>query len=99
MADRLDLVIIGADPGNYVTAIRGTKLRLMVAMVESRGVGRTCLGRGCTLAKAVVHASQLYRETKESGQFGIFAESVRYEYSKILEYKERTPGGLRQRME
>ena len=41
----------------------------------------------------------VYREMKEGGQFGIFAENVRYEYDKILEYKEGTSGSLRQGVE
>ena len=90
MADIFDLVIIGAGPGGYVAAIKGAKLGLSVAVVENREVGGTCLNRGCIPAKAMIHASQLYREMKEGWQFGIFAENVRYEYDKILEYKEGT---------
>ena len=39
MADRFDLVIIGAGPGGYVAAIKGAKLGLTVAVVENREVG------------------------------------------------------------
>ena len=99
MADTFDLVIIGAGPGGYVAAIKGARLGLTVAVVENREVGGTCLNRGCIPAKAMIHASQLYREMKEGGQFGIFAENVRYEYDKILEYKEGTSGSLRQGVE
>ena len=99
MADIFDLVIIGAGPGGYVAAIKGAKLGLSVAVVESREVGGTCLNRGCIPAKAMIHASRLYREMKEGGQFGIFSENVRYEYDKILEYKEGTSGSLRQGVE
>ena len=99
MADIFDLVIIGAGPGGYVAAIKGAKLGLSVAVVENREVGGTCLNRGCIPAKAMIHASQLYREMKEGGHFGIFAENVRYEYDKILEYKEGTSGSLRQGVE
>ena len=99
MADIFDLVIIGAGPGGYVAAIKGAKLGLSVAVVENREVGGTCLNRGCIPAKAMIHASQVYREMKEGGQFGIFAENVRFEYDKILEYKEGTSGSLRQGVE
>lgn len=67
MADIFDLVIIGAGPGGYVAAIKGAKLGLSVAVVENREVGGTCLNRGCIPAKAMIHASQLYREMKEGG--------------------------------
>ena len=39
------------------------------------------------------------RPLSEGGGFGIFAENVRYEYDKILEYKEGTSGSLRQGVE
>ena len=64
MADIFDLVIIGAGPGGYVAAIKGAKLGLSVAVVENREVGGTCLNRGCIPAKAMIHASQLYREMR-----------------------------------
>lgn len=99
MAETFDLVIIGAGPGGYVAAIKGAKLGLRTAVVENREVGGTCLNRGCIPAKAMIHASQLYREIKEGGQFGVFAENVRYDYDKILEYKNETSGNLRQGIE
>lgn len=95
MAEVYDLVIIGAGPGGYVAAIKGAKLGLRCAVVENREVGGTCLNRGCIPAKAMIHASQLFREIKEGGQFGIFAEDVRYDYDKILAYKNETSGSLR----
>jgi dihydrolipoamide dehydrogenase len=36
MADRYDLVVIGAGPGGYVGAIRAAQLGLRVAVVEKR---------------------------------------------------------------
>ena len=44
MADIFDLVIIGAGPGGYVAAIKGAKLGLSVAVVESRDVKTRCRG-------------------------------------------------------
>ena len=35
MADRFDLVFIGAGPGGYVAAIKGAKLGLTVAVVKT----------------------------------------------------------------
>lgn len=86
--EKYDVIIIGAGPGGYVCGIQTAKAGLRTAIVEDREVGGTCLNRGCIPAKAMVHASSVYREMKESHQFGIFASDVRFDYGKILEYKE-----------
>lgn len=58
-----DLVIIGTGPGGYVCAIRAAQLGLKVAVVEKRKThGGTCLNVGCIPSKAMLHASELFRE-------------------------------------
>ncbi len=95
MDNRFDLLVIGAGPGGYVAAIKAAKLGLRTAVVENREVGGTCLNRGCIPAKAMIHASSLYRESKEGEQFGIVANDVTYDYGKILDYKNDTSTNLR----
>ncbi len=90
MNKQYDLIVIGAGPGGYVAAIRAAKLGLSVAIVEEDRVGGTCLNRGCIPAKAMLHASALYQEAKEGERFGVLAPEVRYDYSAILAYKEKT---------
>lgn len=61
MADRYDLVVIGAGPGGYVAAIRAAQLGLKVACVEKRAsLGGTCLNIGCIPSKALLDSSELY---------------------------------------
>ncbi len=90
MEGQFDLIVIGAGPGGYVAAIKAAKLGLKTAVIENREVGGTCLNRGCIPAKAMIHASSIYREMQNSEEIGIFASEVTYDYGKILEYKERT---------
>lgn len=99
MKEKFDLIIIGAGPGGYVAAIKAAHLGLDTAVVESGELGGTCLNRGCIPTKAMIHASSLYREIQEGGKFGIFADDVRYDYSKILAYKDETSLALRQGIE
>ena len=47
MADKYDLVVIGAGPGGYVAAIRATQLGLKTAVVERERAGGICLNWGC----------------------------------------------------
>jgi len=72
MADRYDVVIIGAGPGGYVAAIRAAQLGLKAACVESRAsLGGTCLNIGCIPSKALLQSSHKFagagRELAEHG--------------------------------
>ena len=100
MSEKYDLIVIGAGPGGYVAAIRGAQKGLNVAVIEADRVGGTCLNRGCIPTKAMIHASSLYREMLEGDRFGVTAEGVSYDYSKICDYKQETVdtlvGGVRQ---
>jgi dihydrolipoyl dehydrogenase len=60
-----DLIVIGTGPGGYVCAIRAAQLGLTVAVVEKRTThGGTCLNVGCIPSKALLHASELFHESK-----------------------------------
>ncbi len=90
MGERFDVIVIGAGPGGYVAAIKCAKAGLRTAIVENRRVGGTCLNRGCIPAKAIIHASSLYREMQEAEKFGVSAERITFDYEKIVSYKEET---------
>lgn len=90
MGERFDVIVIGAGPGGYVAAIKCAKEGLRTAIVENRRVGGTCLNRGCIPAKAMIHASSLYREMQEAEKFGVSAERITFDYEKIVSYKEET---------
>ena len=63
MADRYDVLIIGAGPGGYVAAIRAAQLGLITACIESRGsLGGTCLNIGCIPSKALLQSSEKFAE-------------------------------------
>jgi dihydrolipoamide dehydrogenase len=66
VAERYDLVVIGAGPGGYVAAIRAAQLGKKVACVEKRAtLGGTCLNIGCIPSKALLDSSELYHLAKE----------------------------------
>ncbi|WP_276980631.1 dihydrolipoyl dehydrogenase [Johnsonella ignava] len=88
METNFDVIVIGAGPGGYVAALKAAKLGFKTAVMEERRVGGTCLNRGCIPAKAMIHASSLYREIKEAEAYGITASGVSYDYGKILAYKQ-----------
>ncbi len=99
MEQTFDLMVIGAGPGGYVAAIKAAKEGFSTAIVEEKRVGGTCLNRGCIPAKAMIHASSLYREIQEAGRFGVHASDITFDYGEILSYKEATTEKLCQGVE
>ena len=73
MAERYDLVVIGAGPGGYVAAIRAAQLGLKVACVEKRAtLGGVCLNIGCIPSKALLDTTELFHlAQKRFGKHGI----------------------------
>ena len=78
MSDKFDVIVVGGGPGGYVAAIKAAKEGMQVALVENVRVGGTCLNRGCIPAKAMIHASSLYREMKEAEKFGVSASDISF---------------------
>jgi dihydrolipoyl dehydrogenase len=65
MADRYDVVVIGAGPGGYVAAIRAAQLGMKTACIDSRETaGGTCLNIGCIPSKALLQSSEKYAEAR-----------------------------------
>ena len=48
----MKLIIIGAGPGGYETALLAAKRGVEVVLIESGYVGGTCLNEGCIPTKA-----------------------------------------------
>jgi len=91
MAD-FDAIIIGAGPGGYVCAIRCAQLGLKVACVEGREtLGGTCLNVGCIPSKAMLHASEMYREaTTHFAEMGLLGASPKVDLAQMIAYKQAT---------
>jgi len=94
MANQFDVTIIGTGPGGYVCAIRCAQLGLKVAVVEKRAShGGTCLNVGCIPSKALLHASELYAESKHAfARMGIKAETS-IDFPKMLAFKQEAIDG------
>ena len=54
MSESYDLIVIGAGPGGYVSAIRAAQLGKKVAVIEKFNAGGTCLNVGCIPSKTLL---------------------------------------------
>jgi len=96
MADRYDLIVIGAGPGGYVAAIRAAQLGQKVACIEkSPTLGGTCLNVGCIPSKALLDSSEWYAQAKSKmDRHGIRIGELGLDLKKMMERKSRVVKGL-----
>lgn len=90
-----DLIIIGAGPGGYQTALKATKEGLKTILIEQAEVGGTCLNRGCIPTKCLCHAAEVKR-LMEQGTLGVRAEKVEVSWQEIIARKDAVTLSLRQ---
>ena len=62
-----DLIIIGAGPGGYETAVRAAKAGLQVVIIEKEHLGGTCLNAGCIPTKCLCHSAENLPPTPSQG--------------------------------
>ena len=93
--EQFDLIIIGSGPGGYVCAIRAAQLGLKVCCVEKgKTLGGTCLNIGCIPSKSLLHASQIFSDTKHYANMGINIEGVKLDLTKMMASKNESVTGL-----
>lgn len=85
-----DIAVLGGGPGGYVAAIRAAQFGKKVALIEARELGGTCLNRGCIPTKALLHCAEVYEQTANSAVFGVEANDVGFDFSKMAAYKDAT---------
>jgi dihydrolipoamide dehydrogenase len=91
MADRYDVVIIGAGPGGYVAAIRAAQLGFRTACIESRGsLGGTCLNIGCIPSKALLQSSEKFTEAGHSfAEHGVKVGDISLDLGAMMSRKDK----------
>jgi len=82
--DTFDVVVIGAGPGGYVTAIRTSQLGLKTAIVEDNSVGGICLNWGCIPTKSMLVSADTYRLFKNAKHYGLSAKNISFDLEAII---------------
>ena len=63
----IDLIIIGAGPGGYETAVKAAKAGLKTVIIEKEALGGTCLNAGCIPTKCLCHSAEVHDEVLAAG--------------------------------
>jgi len=99
-----DIVVIGAGPGGYVTAIRAAQLGFRTACIEGwtnaggeAALGGTCLNVGCIPSKALLDSSHHFEHmTKHAKEHGIQVTGLGMDVPTMQKRKDKIVQALTQ---
>src|SRR5687768_2735143 len=94
-----EIVVVGAGPGGYAAAFYAADKGKKVILVErDKQLGGVCLQRGCIPSKALLNATKLITEAKDSANRGITFTAPQINLEKLRAWKEsviqKLSGGL-----
>jgi len=101
MADKKQLIVLGAGPGGYAAAFYAADIGMDVTLIDPEiNPGGVCLYRGCIPSKALLHIAKVINESREAAEWGVKFAEPELDINKIREWKEsvvkKLTGGLGQ---
>jgi dihydrolipoamide dehydrogenase len=95
MADKTQLVVIGAGPGGYAAAFYAADRGMQVALVDPESnPGGVCLYRGCIPSKALLHVAEIINEAKHASRWGVTFGAPAIDLAKVRAFKDRVVSQL-----
>ncbi len=91
----MKIIIIGAGPGGYETALLAAKRGVEVVLIESGNVGGTCLNEGCIPTKAFCRNAEVLDGLKEAEAFGVTGLSYGFDFGSVITRKNAVVEQLR----
>lgn len=93
---KADILIIGAGPGGYETALEAARQGKSVVLFNGGKLGGTCLNEGCIPTKCLCRNAEVVATFKDGEKFGIDDFTFAVDYNKVLQRKEEVVASLRQ---
>ena len=91
----MKIIIIGAGPGGYETALLAAKRGVEVVLIESGHVGGTCLNEGCIPTKTFCKNAEMLDSLREGETFGLTDLTYGFDFSKVIDRKNAVVEQLR----
>ena len=82
-AHDFDLIVVGAGPGGYVSAIRAAQLGLKTAVVEKDKPGGVCGNWGCIPSKALINQAEGFERIKDLEAIGVNVDTSNFNYATV----------------
>ena len=91
----MKIIIIGAGPGGYETALLAAGRGVEVVLIESGHVGGTCLNEGCIPTKSFCKNAEVLDGLREAEAFGITGLDYRFDFKSVTARKNAVVEQLR----
>lgn len=91
----MKIIIIGAGPGGYETALLAAKRGVEVILIEAGHVGGTCLNEGCIPTKSFCRNAEVMDELRDAEAFGVTGLSYDFDFKAVAARKNAVVEQLR----
>ena len=86
---KAEIVVLGAGPGGYTAAFYAADRGKQVILVEQHPrLGGICLNSGCIPSKALLHATEVLHDAKQSAGRGIEFGEPKIDLDRLRDWKE-----------
>jgi dihydrolipoamide dehydrogenase len=89
-----DIIVIGAGPGGYVTAIRAAQLRFKTAIVERDFLGGICSNWGCIPTKALLRSAEIFHYMQHAKDYGLKADNIGFDPPAVIKRSRAVAGRM-----
>lgn len=83
----MKIIIIGAGPGGYETALLAARRGVETVLVEAASVGGTCLNEGCIPTKSFCKNAEFVDQLMDSEKYGVGKIDFQLDFNAVLERK------------
>jgi dihydrolipoamide dehydrogenase len=89
-----DIIVIGAGPGGYVTAIRAAQLGFKTAIIERDFLGGICSNWGCIPTKALLRSAEVFHTMQHAKDYGLKADNVGFDAAAVIKRSRAVAGRM-----
>lgn len=93
---KTDLIIIGAGPGGYETALLAAERGKKVVLINGGQLGGTCLNAGCIPTKCMVKDAAVVNTLRNAGDFAVDNVNFDIDFNRVVTRREQVVTQLRQ---
>ncbi len=83
----MKIIIIGAGPGGYETALLAAKRGVETILIEAGPVGGTCLNEGCIPTKSFCKNAEFVDQMQNADKYGVGSIDFKLDFNKVTERK------------